>query len=261
MSRLCKGVLLFRRIFDFQKRDVQQAVEQRLNRRYVPGRQFPLRATLRQGGAATPARIHDLSTTGVALVVDPAAAPPTGGATELRLELDSHRLDLRGHAAHLRPVGEEVLCGLSLAFDDFTGLKSYLQLLQPVAIGSTLVAVEAARVQQNEPRFIKQVFRGESDSVLSVWLEKRLGTPLHSFEFRMHDYFVRAEAAVGVLEVFLREQIDAIHKGKITTPVFDTSGGATEEIRQLFRWVVPNMPPEIPDDVRQFMHRMAGRKA
>lgn len=254
-------MLLFRRIFDFQKKDVQQAVEQRLNRRYVPGRQFPLRVTLRDGGRESAAQVHDLSTTGLALVIEPAAAPAAGGGVDLRLELDAHRLDLRGHTAHLRPAGEGVLCGLSLAFDDFTGLKSYLQLLQPVAIGSTLVAVDPSRVQQNEPQFLKQVYRGESDSVLSVWLEKKFGTPLHSFEFGMHDYFVRAEAAVGVLEVFLREQIDAIHKGKITTPVFDTSGGATEEIRQLFRWVVPNLPAAIPDDVREFMHRMAHRKA
>lgn len=254
-------VLLFRRIFDFQKKDVQQFVDQRLNRRYTPGRNFPLRATLRDGAAEIPARIHDLSASGLALVTDRAAAPVAGRDIDIQLTLETHRLELRGHAAHFRTEGDGLLCGMSLLFDDFVRLKSYLQLLQPVAIASTLQAVDPARVQQNEPQFIKQVFRGESDSVLSVWLEKRLGTPLHSFEFRMHDYFVRAEAAVGVLEVFLREQIEATHKGKITTPVFDLAGGASDEIRQLFRWVVPNLPPEIPDDVREFMQRMSGRRA
>ncbi|HYC72730.1 MAG TPA: PilZ domain-containing protein [Opitutaceae bacterium] len=252
-------MLLFRRIFDFQKQDVQQFVDQRLNRRYTPGRLFPLRAALVNGARETPAKIHDLSASGIALVTDRAAAPAPGKDATVRLTLPPHVLELHGHAAHFRPLGDdEMLCGLSLVFEDFTRLKSYLQLLQPVAIGGTLQAVDPARVQQNEPRFIKQVFRGESDSVLSIWLAKTPGTPLHSFEFRMRDYFVRADAAVGVLEVFLREQNEATHKGKMTTPVFDTTGAASEEIRQLFRWVVPNLPPEVPEDVRVFMLRMAG---
>lgn len=250
-------MLLFRRIFDFQKSDVQQFVDQRLNRRYTPGRLFPLRATLLDTGREVPTRVHDLSASGIALITDRASAPVAGRDIVIRLALAPHVLEVKGHAAHFRPMNDDLLCGMSLVFDDFTGLKSYLQLLQPVAIGSTLQAVDPARVQQNEPQFIKQVFRGESDSVLSVWLEKKFGTPLHSFEFRMHDYFVRAEAAIGVLEVFLREQIEATHKGKITTPVFDTSGAASDEIRQLFRWVVPNLPPEIPDDVLTFMRRMS----
>lgn len=250
-------MLLFRRIFDFQKSDAQQFVDQRLNRRYVPGRLFPLRAVVRDGARESPARIQDLSASGMALVTDPAAAPAAGREVDLRLTLDGHQLDLRAHTAHFRPVDGGLLCGMQLVFGDFTQLKSYLQLLQPVSIASTLQPVDPARVQQSEPQFIKQVYRGESDSVLSVWLERRLGTPLHSFEFRMRDYFVRAEAARGVLEVFLREQIEATHKGKITTPVFDTSGGASDEIRQLFRWVVPNLPAEIPDDVRDFMQRVA----
>lgn len=250
-------MLLFRRIFDFQKSDVQQFVDQRLNRRYTPGRTFPLRASLVEGGKEAAAQIHDLSASGLALITERGAAPAPGKDLRVRLTLPPYVLELKGVAAHFRPVDDGMLCGMSLVFDDFTQLKSYLQLLQPVSIASTLQAVDPARVQQNEPQFIKQVFRGESDSVLSVWLEKRLGTPLHSFEFRMHDYFVRAEASIGVLEVFLREQIEATHKGKITTPVFDTSGAASAEIRQLFRWVVLNLPPEIPDDVRVFMQRMA----
>lgn len=251
-------MLLFRRIFDFQKKDIQQFVDQRLNRRYTPGRLFPLRAIILDGLRDIPVRIHDLSASGIGLLTSRDDAAPIGQERQIRLSLGPHILDVKGHATHARPRGDEMLCGMSLAFDDFTRLKSYLQLLQPVAIASTLQTVDPARVPQNEPQFLKQVYRGESDSVLSIWLEKKLGTPLHSFEFRMRDYFVRAEVSVGMLEVFLREQIESTHKGKITTPVFDTSGAATEEIRQLFRWVVPNLPPEIPDDVRVFMQKVAG---
>lgn len=250
-------MLLFSRIFDFQRKDIQQEVEQRLNRRYVPGKLFPLRAYLRGGVREVPARIHDLSTKGLALVVDAAHAPGAGQEVALRLKLDAHELDLRGKVAHVKPGLGGVRCGIGLIFDDFALLKPYLQLLQPVALASTLEPIDQARVQQNEPQFIKQVFRGEGDSVLSLWLAKSAGTPLHSFEFRMHGYFVRADAATAVLEVF-RENTETTHKGKLTTPELDATSDAADEIRQLFRWAVPNLPATIPDDARVFLQRMAG---
>jgi len=250
-------VLLFSRIFDFQKKDIQQVVEQRLNRRYTPGKLFPLRAYLRGGVREVPVRIHDLSTPGLALVVDAAHAPEPGQEVAVRLKLEAHELDLRGKVAHVKAGAGGVRCGIGLIFDDFSLLKPYLQLLQPVALASTLVPVDPARVLQNEPQFIKQVYRGEADSVLSLWLAKSAGTPLHSFEFRMHGYFVRADAASAVLEVF-RETTETTHKGKLTTPELDATSDAADEIRQLFRWAVPNLPESIPDDVRTFLHQIAG---
>ena len=134
--------------------------------------------------------------------------------------------------------------------------RSYLQLLQPIAIGQSLQAVAEERVVQNEPQFIKQVFRGEGDSMLIVWLAKTPGTPLHSFEFQMHDYFCHADVKSGVLEAYLREATDS-HKGKLSNPVFDMTGGLRDEIRQLFRWILPNLSPTVPDDVRAVLQRFA----
>lgn len=250
-------MLLFRRIFNFEKAKVEQLADLRLNQRYTPGGGFPLQAWLESGGAEWPAKIDNLSGNGLGLIVN---APPTASAegqeTRVRLSLGNFQQTFTAHIVHARPATRGLYCGVGLKFGDFLEQKSYLQLLQPVTIGQSLQAVPDERVVQNEPQFIKQVFRGEENSALTVWLEKTFGTPLHSFEFQMHDYFCRADARTGVLEAYVREATDS-HKGKLSNPVFDTSGGLNDEIRQLFRWILPNLSRAVPDDVRAFLQRFA----
>jgi hypothetical protein len=146
-----------------------------------------------------------------------------------------------------------VLCGLAVEFGDFAQRKGYLQLLQPIAIGSSLEPVDPQLVEQNEPRFTKAVFRGEFDSVLSVWRESAAGGAIHNFELTMHEYLVRGEAHVRVLEVFHRSQTERPPQMKVSAPVFDLSGGVNDEVRQLFCWVVPNLPAGFPEDIRGFL--------
>jgi hypothetical protein len=43
----------------------------------------------------------------------------------------------------------------------------------------------------------------------------------------------------------------------LSNPVFDSSGGLHDEIRQLFRWILPNLSRDVPDDVRAFLQRFA----
>lgn len=250
-------MLLFRRIFNYEPAKVVALADLRLNQRHVPGAAFPLQAWLRVGTTEAAARVENLSGNGVALLLDGSVSGlQEGQAGEVRFSLAGFQLKLAAKVVHLRPVARGRQCGLELRFADFLEQKSYLQLLQPVAIGQSLKAVPAERVIQNEPQFIKQVFRGEENSALTVWLDKSFGTPLHSFEFQTHDYFCRADAKLGVLEAYVREATDS-HKGKLSNPVFDTSGGLSEEIRQLFRWILPNLSREVPDDVRAFLQRFA----
>lgn len=248
-------MLLFRRIFNFEKAEVVELTDLRLNQRHAPGAAFPLQAWLIDGAAELPAKVENLSGNGVGLAMASAAPSLRESRTvRVRLSLADFQLTLSARIAQLRPSTRGQYCGLALHFGDFLEQKAYLQLIQPVAIGQSLKAVPPERVPQNEPQFIKQVFRGEENSALTVWLEKSFGTPLHSFEFETHDYFCRADAKLGVLEAYVREATDS-HKGKLSNPVFDTSGGLNDEIRQLFRWILPNLSREVPDDVRAFLQR------
>ncbi|HEY8994748.1 MAG TPA: PilZ domain-containing protein [Lacunisphaera sp.] len=251
-------MLLFRRIFNFEQAKVEQMTEQRLNNRYVPGAAFPLQAWLIIEGREHPAKVQNISGNGIGLVLvaDP-IQPAEGQTAHVRLSLGNHQQVLDGRLVQVRPETRGVYCGFGFKFADFLEQKAYLQLLQPIALGQSLQAVPAEHVVQNEPQFIKQVFRGEDQSMLTVWLDKSFGTPLHSFEFQMQDYFCRAEAKTSVLEVYVREAVDS-HKGKLSNPVFDASSGLHDEIRQLFRWILPNLSRDVPDDVRAFLQRFAG---
>lgn len=251
-------MLIFRRLFNFEKEKLKQS-ELRLNHRYTPGAAFPLRATLNLGGRNCSGVLQNISGNGVGLLIGSENPVTPEQSVRVLLELDQHRLDIPARLAHVAPQAKGIYCGLGLSFDDFLLQKTYLQLLQPIAIGQSLQPVAADRVIQNEPQFIKQIYRGESGSALTVWLAMTLGTPLHSFEFRMSDYFCRADMATGVLEAYTLEESES-HKGKLSTPVFDVSGGLNDEIRQLFRWIVPNLSHAVPDDVRASLQRFAATK-
>lgn len=247
--------MLFKRIFNFEKAKVDK-MEQRLNNRYTPGGGFPLQAVLILGTREWSARVLNISGNGIGLLVDPAAQPATGQEARVKLSLGTYQQTLDARLVHVRPDGKGMYCGVGMRFADFLSQKAYLQLLQPITIGQTLQPVPEDRVPQDEPNLIKRVFRGEDGAVLSVWLEKSFGTPLHSFEFGMQDYFCRADATVGVLEAYTLEDAGS-HKGKASNPVFDSSGDLKSEIRQLFRWILPNLSRSVPDDVKAFLQRFA----
>jgi hypothetical protein len=250
-------MLLFRRIFNFEKAKVEQMTEQRLNNRHTPGGGFPLQAWLVVDGREHAAKVQNISGNGLGLlIIDPAVKPAQDQPARVRLSLGGHQQVLDVRIAQVRPETRGTYYGVGFKFGDFLEQKAYLQLLQPVAIGQSLQAIPPERVVQNEPQFIKQVFHGEEQSMLTVWLDKSFGTPLHSFEFQMQDYFCRADAKAGVLEAYVRETADS-HKGKLSNPVFDTSAGLHDEIRQLFRWILPNLSRDVPDDVRAFLQRFA----
>ncbi len=250
------AVLLFQRIFDFRKNNILQ-LEQRLNHRYTPGPMFALRATLNMAGRDRTGGIHNMSATGVGLLLERDPALVGGRSGRLRLALDEYELILNARLIHAQPREDGFFCGLTLDFEDFTAQKAYLQLLQPIAIGCTLQPVPAERVIQNEAQFTKLSYRGESNSVLSVWRENSPAATLHSFEFMMQDYFVRADAKVRVMEVFQRAQLDRPPQLKVSAPMVDVLGGANDEVRQLFRWIVPNLPAVVPGDVRGFLQSFA----
>lgn len=246
---------LFRRIFNFEKAKVAQ-MEQRLNHRYTPGAGFPLQASLVLPGGEILAKVVNISGNGVGLLVAKDTPALSNQVVRLILKLADHRLEFEAVIAHVRPHDNRLHCGLGLKFPEFPQQKAYLQLLQPIALGQSLQPVPPERVIQNEPQLIKQVYRGESDCVLTVWLAMTMGTPLHSFEFHLHDYFCRATMAAGVLEAYQLQAADT-HAAKMTNPVYDTTGELNAEIRQLFRWIVPNLSSAVPDDVRAFLQHFA----
>lgn len=248
-------MLIFRRIFNFEQAKVEQ-LEKRLNQRYAPGPSFPLQAILHVAGRDISTKIVDISSNGVGVLVAPGTALAAGHHLRLSLMLEKHRLEIEARIAHLKPRENGIYLGLGLLFGEFELQKTYLQLMQPVAIGQSLQPMAADRVIQDEPELTKQIYIGEPDSLLTVRAENKPDLPLHSFDFRMHDYFCRGILQKGKPEAYPLESIDP-YGAKLANPVFETSGGLHDEIQQLFRWVVPNLTTTIPGNVREFLRKFA----
>jgi hypothetical protein len=249
-------VLIFRRIFNFEKAKVEQ-MEKRLNRRYVPGTGFPLRANLLIAGRACPAKLQDMSGNGVGLLLSQDLALDPGQMVRLDLELGQHRLEIDARVAHLQPNDQGVYCGLGLKFSEFLSQKAYLQLLQPVVIGQSLQPMAEDHSARHEPGFHKQIFIGESDSQLTVSTALGNGPTPHSFDFRMSDFFCQGSLQTGQLESGSIAPSD-VSPASVSNPVFETSGGLHEEIHQMFRWILPNLAPAVPANVRAFLQQFAG---
>jgi hypothetical protein len=114
----------------------------------------------------------------------------------------------------------------------------------------------ADRVIQDDPRYIKLVYIAEPDSLLTVRLEATPGNPLHSFEFMMLDSFCRGTLRLGTAAPYALESREESSASQ-AKPVFETSGGLHDEIRQLFRWTLPNLSSSVPENVRVFLQRFA----
>jgi hypothetical protein len=249
-------MLIFRRIFNFEKAKVEQ-LEKRQNQRYSPDQSFPLQANLHFAGRDYAAKIQDLSSTGIGLVVARDPALVAGHHLHVELTLGPHRLEIESRIAHVKPRENDIYLGLGLIFGEFERQKTYLQLLQPVVIGQSLKPMVADPFIQDDPRYSKQVFIGEADSLLTVRSETTPGNPVHSFEFMMLDVFCRGILRHGTAAPYaLESREDA--GARPGEPVFETSGGLHEEVGQLFRWTLPNLSPAVPEHIRAFLQRFAG---
>ena len=244
-------VLLFTRILDIKKSQARQ-MERRLERRYSPGRNFPLFATLDVDGEPRAAKVIDLSAHGAGLQVS-GPAYGKGSVAKLHLMLEETWMEFPCRIAHLRTLSAGCRLGLEAKFENFATQKAYLQLLQPVALGSAMRPVPVEETRQIEPDLHMSAFTGLPGTELSVW---RAGDPdgdFNSFLWQMDDYIVRGEAAVGVVQITSRKQLPRPSaRGKAGGPR-KLAAGVHDEVRLLFRWTMLNLPKEVPGDIRTFM--------
>lgn len=242
---------LFSRILAF-KENLARQKEQRGERRYSPGRNFPLIATIEVGEDPRNAKVLDLSPGGAGLQV---AGPPypLGAEARLHLMLESLWMEFPCRIAHLKilPVGCRL--GLTARFDNPETENSFLQLLQPVVLGGAMRPVPPEEVRQDDPTMHMQVFTGTPGTELAVWRQYDLMGELSGFLWRMDDYIVRGEAAVGVMQLSTRPPTPRRARGKQPKPSGKLRGAIDGEIRQLFRWTMLNLPKEVPGDIRSFL--------
>jgi hypothetical protein len=228
--------------------------ERRSTRRYAIHPGFPLQAVLclvgrddtgapmsnTRHGWNWKGRLIDCSERGVRIQMGPVIKGEAGDPCDLKLSVDDFELTVPCLIANLTERPEGMVFGLSHAIEDATTLAAYRQLLEVVALGSTLKS-HGRGAKRDESGYLVQHFVNDRPARLSVWRHPA-DSSVSAFEFLLQDNLVRAVAGQGI-------QYLSGESGR------SVAAARSMEIQRLFRWVVPNLAPVVPEDVRVFMKR------
>lgn len=243
----------FKRILQFKKETPAQREqrEQRHAQRYVLPPETPLQCVVQLGSRFRSGELVNLSGTGLSLRLPKDVEITRGQTCRVTLSVEKHQLPLQATVIHLRRDDRNVTLGLSLQFADFENQQSYLQLLDPIAIGTTLTPIKSDGLRFAEPGIITDRYDSPADAQLTVW-RSFAGQALIGFELRLHEFYVRCRSTPPQLEIYTSAGTAPPLPGFIT-PTLKKAGDKTADIRRLFRWVVPHLNKSIPEDIRIFL--------
>jgi hypothetical protein len=247
---------LFTQILDFKRGLLAKLRNKRKSPRYLVGTAFHLKATLRlagsdhfgrtTGGAGCEwsGRVANVSNNGLCVELPPAAAAVRGEKSEVRLTLEKHELRIPCAVAYIRLSNTHALCGLTLEFTDFAVQKAYLQLVEAVSMGASLAPFAPKVGGPNQSGLVREHYRADNKAMLTDWRKPGSGK-LDSFELVLGKHRVKGGSHPPSLEVRKTGETAAVDA------VVDN------EVRQLLRWVAPNLPKSVPADLRKLIRSSA----
>ncbi len=246
--------LLFQRILPEPAGAVKPA-ERRSTQRYVPAPDFPLTAVLsfigrdENGELLSASRqgwhwkghLMDISLSGARMCLGAGVHAKVGDACDLWLSVGDFKLSVPCHIVHLRPGEEGLVCGLKHDIDGGIAWAAYRQLIEVIALGYTLRPQDKP-AKPDQAGYLVEKYISARPARLTLW-RKAESKAMSAFEFLMKGSIVRAVAG-GSPEYFSYVN---------TAVVRPASSSRAREIHRLFGWVVPNLAPVVPDDVRTFL--------
>lgn len=250
-------MLLFKSILEKQT-DIAPSDDKRKAPRYALGDSFPFKTKLalfQHNGVKLPeekpkewsATAVNLSATGASVQLSMAAVAFTKEKCRLKFSRGDYVLEISATIAHFRCYSQYSLCGVVFNFPSAAAQLAYLQLLEPVVLGSSLAPIE---VVQDTPGQIMEQFGGVN-SALTIWRDGPEG-PITGFDFRMRQYAVRWTEGKPELE------LHAIADGNEGSPgeLVELTSEQHDEVRWLFCLSVPHLAKAVPADVRKFLSGM-----
>jgi hypothetical protein len=248
-------MLFFKRILDVRKAP-ESTSNRRVASRFIVHDTFPLKAVLnivgrdemgqplksRHGeGWDWPGRLVNLSTTGARVQVPPKIMVQRGDFCRLKLDVEGYQLLVPGHIAHVSEHRDSFIFGLVLDLSASNTQACYRQLIDLVAMGSSLKLEKEAKA--DDSGYLVEQYAGEPASLLKVWRHKD-SNEISAFEFLLRDCFVRGLAGETGIECF---------KGTDPATARAATTAQGTEIKRLYQWVVLNLPATIPGDVSAFL--------
>ena len=265
-------MLFFKRILKFKHDALARLRDKRKAERYNVGPYFSLKGSVNlvgvdsHGNLLVPkdgtghgwgGHLANISSSGVSLSLPPAAVTTRGEKTMLKLTLENHEVQIPCVVAHFRVLSSSAVCGLELQFTNFAPQKSYLQLLEAVAIGALMAPVDSSQGKRHPSGLVSDQYRATGKAELTVFREAS-SKALDSFELVVGEHVIRGEAKLKELGVYARGTTTKPFKPGTTA---SASPALHEEVRRLFRWIVPNLTKAVPSDVRAFLKPFAERRA
>ncbi len=231
-------------------------VERRRAPRYAVNPKFPIKAVLSFIGrddTGTPmsntrhgwnwkGRLIDCSEQGAHIQMGPALKVAAQELCDLKLSLEDFELTIPCHIANVREQAEGFVFGLKHDIEDETIRNAYVQLLEVLALGSTLKR-HGKTTQPDESGYLVEHYDSDRSARLTVWRHPA-DQSVAAFEFQLQDNLVRAAAGQGMQYL----------TGANARPA---AAAKALEIQRLFSWVVPNIASAVPDDVRAFLRHYA----
>lgn len=247
-------MLFFKRILKENEltEDTAPLSEQRNMPRYEISPRFRLKAALSfaaRGDSRAPrgnsrpawhwkCRLLDCSEQGVRIQMDPALKVRARDLCDLRLKVEEFELTIPCHIANIRDSPEGMIFGLKLAPADESTWSAYWQLLEVVALGSSL-RLHRSSSRPDESGYFVEHYASNRPARLSIWRHPTTRAVV-AFEFLLKHHLVRAAAGHPVEYL----------TGPSARPATTTKA---LEIQRLFQWVVPNLSAAVPVDVRDFL--------
>ena len=252
-------MLLFKKILETEATVVRPDDKRKLPR-YAVGEGFQFKTTLTlfhgDGKGATGRKGKDwsvttvnLSATGANVRLSLAAVAFPREKCCLKFSLGDYHLEIPGTIAHFRYGAQHSLCGIHFNFPDAETHLSYLQLLEPVFIGDSLLPFAAGGETRNGNT---EHYGGNPLTTLTVNREAP-GGAIIGFDLRMRHYMVGWVKGSPELEVYGLGEADPSSEPSTTPLLVALTPEEDEEVRWLFCLAVPNLTKAVPADVRAFL--------
>ena len=198
------------------------------------------------GGSRPGVRLHcrilDLSEGGARIQLERGTRIQARHLCDLSLLVEDFQLTLPCHISHAREHVDGLSFGLRYdAMADETW-NAYCQLLEVVALGATL-RLQRRSKEPGESGYFEETYVNNRPARLSIWRHPDT-CEIAAMEFRLRTHLVRQ----------LKDGAPEYLTGAANRPATEAQ---EEEIRRLFKWVVQNLPSEIPSDIRNFLRKRA----
>jgi hypothetical protein len=255
-------MLFFKRILKEPATSVpsEPRVERRSEARFPISPDFPLRSVLAfvardatghpmsnsRAGWNWKGRLLDCSDEGARLQLGTGVPISVGEECDLKLGVQDFEIAVPCHVINVTENAGGVVIGLKHAIADAETLEAYRQLIEVVALASTLV-LRSSTPQADASGYFVDVYGGDRASRLTVWRYGEEGN-IGAFELVLQGNMIRAAAGQPV-------EFLADIEGRGSQPA---SSEKCVEIGRLFQWVVPNLPGSLPPEVRAFLRHYAG---